>query len=103
MNFGTIPLSQATGAILAHAIRHENGVFKKGRRLSAEDVTVLESAGLTDVIAARLGDDDIGEDEAASTVARAITGEHAYAAEPFTGRANLFAETRSCGDRRGAG
>lgn len=94
MNFGTIPLGEAEGAILAHAIRHASGVFKKGRRLSAEDVAVLEHAGLTEVIAARLGEHDLGEDEAASAVARAITGDHAYAAEPFTGRANLFAETR---------
>lgn len=94
MKFGTVPLSQAEGAILAHSIRHQEGVFKKGRRLSADDVATLRASAVTEVIAARLGESDIGENEAASAVARAVVGAHAYAAEPFTGRANLFAKTR---------
>ncbi len=92
MKFGTVPLDQAEGAILAHSIRHGNGVFKKGRVLSGDDVAALRDADVTEVIAARLDGEDIGEDDAASVVARAVAGNSVSAAEPFTGRANIFAD-----------
>ena len=90
MKFGTIPLSDAEGAVLAHSVRHQAGVFKKGRVLSNDDIGVMRDAGIESVIAARLGDGDVGEDDASSALARAAAGENASAAEPFTGRANLF-------------
>ncbi len=90
MKFGTIPLSDAEGAVLAHSVRHQAGVFKKGRVLSGNDIDVLRGAGIEGVTAARLGDGDVGEDAASSALARAAAGENASAAEPFTGRANLF-------------
>ena len=43
-------------------------------------------------MAARLGDDDVPEDDAAAVVARAIAGTGVRVAEPFTGRCNLYAE-----------
>ena len=44
MKFGDIPLAEAEGAILAHAVRLDKAVFKKGRVLSPADVAHLESA-----------------------------------------------------------
>ena len=32
MIFGEMPLSEAEGAILAHSVRHQAGMFKKGRK-----------------------------------------------------------------------
>ncbi len=44
--FGETPIDEATGAILAHS-RRSNGInFSKGRRLSAEDVDKLKTAGV---------------------------------------------------------
>lgn len=94
MKFGTIPLPEAEGAVLAHSVRHQAGVFKKGRVLSDHDIDVLREAGIESVIAARLGDGDVGEDDASSALARAAAGENASAAEPFTGRANLFSSAQ---------
>jgi molybdenum cofactor cytidylyltransferase len=91
MIFGTMPLDGALGAILAHGMRHADGMFKKGRLLSAGDVAALKAAGHTHVVAARLQADDVPEDEAARQMARAICGAGALAQEPFTGRANLHA------------
>jgi molybdenum cofactor cytidylyltransferase len=91
MIFGSIPLADAVGAILAHGTRHKDGMYKKGRVLSADDVEALRVAGHTSVIAAKLGPDDVPEDEAARLVSRAACGAGAKPQEPFTGRANLYA------------
>jgi molybdenum cofactor cytidylyltransferase len=93
MKFATFPLADAEGAILAHSIATPKGTLKKGRALSAADIARLAATGLTHVVAARLEPGDVGEDEAASRVARAAAGPGTHAAAPFTGRANLFAST----------
>ena len=64
MIFGDTPLSAAEDAILAHSVRLDSVTFKKGRRLSADDLAVLERAGVETVIAARLEPGDVHEDAA---------------------------------------
>ena len=92
MRFGDLPLAEALGAILAHSVKSGKLAFRKGRRLSADDVAALVAAGVTSVIAARLGPDDVHEDEAARLLAEAAGGAHLRVDKPFTGRVNLFAE-----------
>ncbi len=94
MRFGDIPLAEAEGAILAHSVREAGLVFKKGRRLSAEDVAGLKAAGRRAVVAAVLEAGDVHEDEAAGRLAAAVTGDNLTASAPFTGRVNLFASER---------
>ncbi len=90
MKFGTTPIADAEGTILAHAIRLTSSTFKKGRMLSAEDVVELKTAGIVEVIAARLGLDDVPEDVAAQNIAAAACGAAVQAQEAFTGRASLY-------------
>ena len=92
MKFGETPLDEAMGAILAHGIAVDGASFKKGRVLSRDDLAILYKAGVASVIAARLEPGDIGEDEAAARIARALTGENLSPSPAFTGRVNLFAE-----------
>lgn len=92
MFFGPLPLSDAEGAILAHSLRLSGLAFKKGRRLSADDVTALREAGNSEVIAAKLSDSDIAEDAAATRIAAVVAGGSVQVAAAFTGRVNLFAE-----------
>lgn len=92
MKFGTLPIDEALGAILAHSLQTRAGIIKKGRPLNAGDIERLKAAGFDSVIAARLGEDDVPEDDAAAVVARAIAGTGVRVAEPFTGRCNLYAE-----------
>lgn len=94
MIFGPTPLAQAEGAILAHSLKQGDIVFKKGRRLSADDVRSLREAQIHEVIAARLEDGDLHEDEAARQLAAAAAGPGAKVSEAFTGRCNLIAETQ---------
>jgi molybdenum cofactor cytidylyltransferase len=91
MIFGEIDLSEAEGAILAHSVKYQSGVYKKGRVLSRDDVATLGQSGLKTVFAARLEPDDVPEDMAAGKVAQAIAGEGVLVQEPFTGRSNLHA------------
>lgn len=93
MEFGPIPVSASEGSILAHGVRTGSRVFKKGRLLSAADVAALLDGGISEVIAARLGVDDIGEDEAASRLAERLAGRNVRKGAAFTGRANLYAKT----------
>lgn len=91
MRFGDTPIDEAAGAILAHSWRANGINFSKGRVLSAEDVAKLKAAGATAIVAARLDDDDIHEDQAAATVAKALAGDGIEVTAPFTGRCNHFA------------
>lgn len=94
MIFGETPLVEAQGAILAHSIKIEGAIFKKGRRLSADDVAALAAAGLGHVVAARLEPGDVHEDMAASRLAEALRGDGLTASAAFTGRCNLMAGAR---------
>ena len=91
MRFGETPIDEAAGAILAHSWRANGINFAKGRCLSGEDILRLKAAGAASVIAARLDPDDMHEDEAAATIARALAGEGIEVTAPFTGRCNHFA------------
>ncbi len=91
MRFGETPIDEATGAILGHSWRANGVNFSKGRVLSGEDVAKLKSAGVSTIVAARLDPEDMHEDEASATVAKALAGEGIEITAPFTGRCNHFA------------
>lgn len=92
MFFGPLPARDALGAILGHGVNAGAQRFRKGRLLSQEDIDALLAAGIESVYAARLGNDDMPEDEAAALIAKAACGDGARVAAAFTGRANLYAE-----------
>ncbi len=91
MRFGPIRIDEAEGTILAHGLKLPGIAYRKGRVLSADDIAVLRNAGIGEVVAAKLEADDIPENEAAHTLARALAGDGVEVAAPFTGRCNLFA------------
>jgi molybdenum cofactor cytidylyltransferase len=91
MDFGEIQVDDALGAILAHSLRLPAKTLKKGRVLKAEDLQVLREAEYKTVVAARLGPDDIAEDDAANRLVLAVAGDNVTIGKAFTGRANLYA------------
>ncbi len=93
MKFGKIPVDEAEGALLAHSVRLGDERLKKGRLLSEDDLETLREAGIEQVVAARLEAGDVAEDTAAARLAMTLGGPGMRVAEPFTGRANVFAET----------
>ncbi len=92
MRFGPVPIDDAEGAILAHSQRAGRRMVKKGTVLTAEILADLRAAGVRQVIAARLGPDDVHEDAAAAVLAEAVAGANIRVDRAFTGRVNLFSE-----------
>ncbi len=96
MKFGPVPLNDAIGAILAHSMPLQKGRLRKGVVLDADHIAQLAAAGHDEVTVARLGPDDLGEDEAAAQLAGAmVAGIDApllRLGRATTGRVNLHAE-----------
>ncbi len=91
MKFATLDSADAEGAVLAHTVRLADRAIKKGHLLTAADVAALLAAGVGSVMAARLDDGDIAEDEAARRIAVACCGAGVEVGPAFTGRCNLIA------------
>jgi molybdenum cofactor cytidylyltransferase len=92
MKFGGVPPDQALGATAVHSIRKDGLVLRKGTLIGAAEVAALNAAGVTEIVVARLEPGDVSEDQAASDIAAAISGEGARIDRAFTGRCNLFAD-----------
>lgn len=91
MKFGPTRLEEAEGAILAHAVRAGGRTWRKATLLTAADVAAMKDAGLGEVVAARLGPDDLDENEAAQRIAAALGGQGIELRNAATGRVNLHA------------
>src|SRR6195952_4600025 len=91
MEFDTVAVANALGAILAHGVRAGETRFKKGRVLGAEDLARSAAAGIATLAVVRLETADIGEDEAATRIAARCGGMGVRTGAAFTGRVNLYA------------
>ncbi len=91
MKFGPCPVDEAAGAILAHSVFVNGKRLRKARRLTDEDVAELKAAGIASVTVARLEEDDVGEDAAATRIAAALRIENAEVRKAATGRVNIHA------------
>jgi molybdenum cofactor cytidylyltransferase len=91
MRFGPVPVRDAVGGIVAHAVKEGDLVLRKGARITSDHVGRLLDAGVAEVVVAILEPDDLPEDEAAAMLAAAIVDVEVVTEKPFTGRVNLFA------------
>lgn len=92
MKFGAVPLAEAKGGIVVHAIRQDGIVLKKGAIIGEAEIDALRAAGVSEITVARIEPGDVPEDIAAAEVAAAAAGDAVHVDSAFTGRANLFAE-----------
>lgn len=93
MKFGTVASSQAVGKILAHAIVDEQGhkVISKGHVLNEADIVRLQTLHIEQIVAVELAANDLGENEAAERVGKALAGMGLRILAPGVGRANVIA------------
>jgi molybdenum cofactor cytidylyltransferase len=96
VEFGEIALEGAEGAILAHSVELAGGGrLRKGVVLGPGEVAALRAAGLSRVMAARLGPGDVAEDAAAARLAAAVVPDPGarglQVGVAATGRVNLHA------------
>jgi molybdenum cofactor cytidylyltransferase len=93
VKFGAVPIADAEGGVAVHSIRQGTLVLKKGTVIGRAEIAALQSAGIREIVVARLEPGDVSEDEAAADIASATAGEGVRIDRAFTGRANLFAES----------
>jgi len=91
MIFGEVPVREAEGAILAHSVSTGASNLRKGHVLTHGDIEALHKAGISRVTVARLSPADLGEDEAASRLARTLRIDGVRIGPASTGRVNFFA------------
>lgn len=91
MIFGPTPVAGALGAILAHTVRMEGRVLKKGMLLDEGAIAALTAAGHQEVIAARLEDGDVTENDAAHRIGEALLAPFLARTKAATGRVNIKA------------
>ncbi|MBB5721780.1 molybdenum cofactor cytidylyltransferase [Loktanella ponticola] len=93
MKFGPIPTRDALGAILAHSADLASGRLRKGKVLTADDITNLTAQGVQTVTVAQLDPDDMHEDAAAQKLADAFMphGSGLRVTKAATGRVNIIA------------
>lgn len=95
MEFATVSLDRAQGAVLAHSVNFAGRRMAKGQVLAAADLALLAAAGVSHVTVARPAPGDIGEDAAALRLASALVPDPQAAglaiAPAHAGRVNLKA------------
>ncbi len=92
MEFREVDTVDAEGWSLAHSVRVDGRKLPKGLTLAPDHIDALTRAGITSVYAFCLDADDIGEDEAAGTIARHLAGAGLKLGLSTRGRCNLHAE-----------
>jgi molybdenum cofactor cytidylyltransferase len=91
VKFGPVSLADAEGAILAHSTVVGDRRFRKAQRVTAEDIAAFRAAGIGEIVVAKLADDDVEENEAATRIAKALRFAGIEARPAATGRVNLHA------------
>ncbi len=96
MKFGTLPLDQTVGHILAHQCTDAEGrkLLNKGHVIIEIDLERLRAAHIEALTVVTLEEGDLGENEAARRIGRVVAGEHVQMKAPGVGRANLTAQAR---------
>ena len=91
MIFAELPLAEAEGAMLAHALTIAGRRHPKGTTVDAALVAAAAAEGIERLWVARLEPGDRPEAEAAAALADALAGDGVEARSPVHGRVNLHA------------
>lgn len=91
MKFGTYPVEDSQGLILAHSVKLPEGTLSKGHAVTAGDISRLKAAGIDRVVAVMIEGGDLSEDEAARELSQTIAPRHLRFSQATTGRVNVYA------------
>lgn len=92
MKLASVRAADALGTVLAHSLRANGKLIKKGHTITTEDLALLSSAGIESVFVGKFDHDDVPEDEAAARIAsRFAAMQNLYVAPPATGRVYIYA------------
>ena len=93
MKFARVPPEEAAGALLAHTLRVDGAIFRKGRSLTWDDAQALRLAGVGRVTVVRLSGGDLDENSAAALLAVPLAGAGVRCGAPSNGRVKLYSES----------
>lgn len=93
MRLETVDIERAVGGVLIHNIADAEGhkALNKGHRLAPEDIEKLRALGKTSVFVGMFEEGDVTENDAATRIAEAVTGENISRSAVSGGRVNLMA------------
>ncbi|CAN7621048.1 NTP transferase domain-containing protein [Pararhizobium sp. LjRoot238] len=91
MKFGTYPVEEAQGLVLAHSVKLPEGTLSKGHAVTAGDISHLKAAGVDRVVAVMIEGGDLSENEAARRLSQTIAPRHLRFSQATTGRVNVYA------------
>ena len=96
MRLALLAMEEAVGGVLIHNIvdAHGHKALTKGHRLIESDVARLRSLGKESVFVGMFEDGDVRENDAATRIANAVTGENLAQSQVSGGRINLLAKVR---------
>jgi molybdenum cofactor cytidylyltransferase len=92
MKFGSMPLDDARGGIMAHSQRVGETMIRKGALLDDAAIDALRAAGRAEVTCAMLEPGDVPEDIAADRLATPLVTPMIGRSRAATGRVNLSAQ-----------
>ena len=84
------PLKNCLNSRLAHSIKANNKLLKKGLVLKKQDIFNLKKDGVKELYVFQESKTDINEDMASNRIAKFLSGRNIYCAKPVNGRADLF-------------
>ena len=89
-------IEDAIGGVLIHNIADAQGhkALNKGHRLNTDDVAKLRALGKTSVMVGIFEASDVGENDAATRIANAVTSDNISQSSVSGGRINLYSTVR---------
>jgi molybdenum cofactor synthesis domain-containing protein len=90
-----VPVEEAIGMVLAHDLtqiipgQFKGRLFRKGHRITHEDIPKLLDIGKAHIYAIELAEDEIHEDDAALRMARALQGDNTALTDPYEGKVSI--------------
>ncbi|WP_448589236.1 molybdopterin-binding protein [Thermodesulfobium sp.] len=92
-----IPVEKSIGMILGYDLtriipgKHKEAVFRRGHKITAEDIPVLKEIGKDFIWDLKIAEDELHEDEAALRLASAISGDNLIVEMPGEAWADVIA------------
>jgi molybdenum cofactor cytidylyltransferase len=91
MKFGTYPVEEVQGMVLAHSVKLHGGTLSKGHAVTVSDISHLRAAGIDRVVAVMIEGGDLSENEAARRLSQTIDPRYLRLSKATTGRVNVYA------------
>lgn len=92
MKFGSVPVEESLGGVIAHGVRYKGVNIKKGEIVEPYHMAALKAVGFDQIVIAEFETGDVEENAAALALAETVAGDNVMVEAPATGRVNIYAK-----------